>query len=316
MAVNESWRPSVTPERLRRRADYHALIRARFARQGVIEVDTPVLSQFSCLDPEVPSMKLGGAHAGRWLQTSPENHMKRMLASGSGPIYRLGPVFREGEQGRWHAPEFTMLEWYRPGFDDVALMQDVAELVAELGGPKAWVARRYYDLIRDHVGWTPADDQEVLAVWCEEHGLVNATQCSRDGLLDFAMGVVIGPQLGDEELVYVTHFPASQAALAKLDPEDVTVARRFELYWKGIELANGFLELCDAEEQQARFAVEKSQRAKRAMPQIPVDDHLLAALRAGLPEASGVALGIDRLYALLMGAQGVAEVQPFSWEIA
>ncbi len=312
-----SWQPVATLDVLRRRAHLNALIRARFAAQQVLEVETPVLGRSSCLDPQVPSFELGTDSGPRWLQTSPENHMKRLLAAGSGPIYRLGPVFRSGENGRWHSPEFTLLEWYRPGFTDRELMADVAELVAELGGPTEVSSARYGDLIQQQTGLDmhqcPLDS---LQDWCTRNGLTCASQLDRDALLDFIMGVHVGPTLGASGLEFVVRFPASQAALARLDPVDPSVACRFELYWQGVELANGFYELSDVAEQGRRFAAESAQRAQAGLPAIPVDQDLLDALEHGLPEVSGVALGVDRLYALLLNCPGIAPVQSFVWDNA
>ncbi len=283
----------------------------------MLEVETPVIGYSSCLDPQVPSYSLNTESGTRWLQTSPENHMKRLLAAGSGSIYRLGPVFRAGESGRWHSPEFAMLEWYRPGFTDIDLMADVAALVAELGGPTQWTASTYRDLIHQLTGLDMhACGAEELQRWCQSHGLQAAEQCDRDALLDFVMGVHVGPTLGHQQLEFVTRFPASQSALARLDVEDYRVACRFELYWKGIELANGFYELTDADEQRRRFAAEAETRQQRNLPTIPVDQHLLDALAHGMPDVSGVALGLDRLYALLLDCSGIASVQSFVWDNA
>ena len=313
-----NWKSRAEMERLRRRAAILAAIRARFAQQGVLEVETPVLAQSSCLDPQVPSLELPLAEQdSRWLQTSPENHMKRLLAAGSGPIYRLGPVFRAGEMGRWHGPEFTLLEWYRPGFDDIALMVDVAGLMEHLGGPKRCRMSTFAELLQSQAGLDlHQSPTEEVASWCEERGLKDASTQSRDTLLDYIMGVHIGPKLGRDGLQFVTEFPASQAALARLDGQDPRVARRFELYWRGLELANGFHELGDAAEQSARFEQEQAQREADGLAAIPTDQRLLAALEAGLPDCAGVALGVDRLVALLTGAESVAETQCFPWDDA
>ncbi len=302
---------------MRRRAQFNARIRARFATQGVLEVETPVIARSSCMDPQVPSFALETDAGRRWLQTSPENHMKRLLAAGSGPIYRLGPVFRAGECGRWHSPEFTLLEWYRPGFTDRDLIADVAALIAALGGPAEWTCSRYPDLVQQHSGLDMhrCSDAE-LAAWCTNAGLQDAMALDRDSLLDYVVGVHVGPSLGQGQLEFVTHFPASQAALARLDADDARLACRFELYWQGVELANGFYELTDAAEQARRFATEAALRERQALPAIPVDGDLLAALEHGLPEVSGVALGLDRLYALLLDCPGIAPVQSFVWDNA
>lgn len=304
-------------EILTRRGELNAVVRARFARQGVLEVDTPTLARSSCLDPQVPSYGVPCGDEIRWLQTSPENHMKRLLAAGSGPIYRMGPVFRAGEVGRWHGPEFLMLEWYRPGWSDAELMQDLVELVQELGGPHDVQHCRYADLVADACGLDVFEsDTREFQSWCTNKGLQDAKLLARDALLDFIVGAEVGPHLGQSGLQFVTHFPASQAALAQLDSADPRVARRFELYWQGVELANGFYELNDAAEQGTRFDQEVAARQARDLPQIPKDEFLLDALRQGLPECAGVAVGMDRLYALLLSQPQLATVQSFSWERA
>lgn len=311
------WQPTATQVALENRARLNAQIRQRFAEQGVLEVETPILARSSCLDPQVPSFDLLTKSGQRWLQTSPENHMKRLLAAGSGAIYRLGPVFRADELGRWHSPEFTMLEWYRPGFSDQDLMDDVARLVTELGGPERRSHSRYQDLISQGTGLDLFDSptQDFLH-WCRRQGLAADADWERDTLLDYIMGVHVGPQLGHEQLEFVTRFPASQAALARLDPLDERVACRFELYWQGVELANGFFELSDASEQRERFESEARYRSRQGLAEIPVDEDLLAALEHGMPDVSGVALGIDRLYALLLEMPAIVSVQSFSWDNA
>lgn len=312
-----SWRPSADAQALQRRAKRHRLLRERFHRQGVMEVDTPVLSATTAPDPQVPS--LATQHAGHryWLQPSPEHHMKRLLAAGSGSIYRLGSVFRDDPVGRWHSPEFCMLEWYRCGFDDTQLMQDVAELVAELGGPAEHTVRSYSELVAAALGDDPLlVSLAELGRFCSSHGLHEVSALDRDALLDFVMGVVVGPKLGHDGLQFVSRYPATQAALARLDDQDPRYARRFELYWQGVELANGFWELTDASEQAQRWRDEERQREEAGATKVEADARLLAALQHGLPDCAGVALGLDRLYALLDQEPGLASVQSFFWEIA
>jgi lysyl-tRNA synthetase class 2 len=243
--------------------------------------------------------------------------MKRLLAAGSGSIFRLGSVFRDDPLGSWHSPEFCMLEWYRCGFDDVELMRDVAELVAELGGPQRYAVSPYLELVHAALGADPLDAPlATLRGYCAAQGLQDAAGLGRDALLDFIMGVVIGPKLGHDQLQFVSQYPASQAALARLDPEQPATARRFELYWRGVELANGFWELTDPLEQAQRWQAEIEQRAQAGAPLLDADTRLLQALQAGLPDCAGVALGLDRLHALLEGATSLSAVQSFSWEVA
>lgn len=313
----DAWRPSANMEVLRRRATRHAVIRQRFARQGVLEVETPVLSTTTAPDPQVPSLYTQHQGSRYWLQPSPEHHMKRLLAAGSGSIFRLGSVFRDDPSGAWHSPEFSMLEWYRCGFDDQDLMQDVAELIAEIGGPADFGVRPYLELVAEVVGEDALDMPLTrLAALCAARGLQDTPGLSRDALLDFLMGVVIGPTLGRDQLQFVSHYPASQAALARLDPQQPRTARRFELYWRGVELANGFWELTDPREQAQRWEAELQQRQHSGAPVMEADGRLLQALQHGLPDCAGVALGLDRLHALLEGACSLSDVQSFSWDVA
>ncbi|MGH8530238.1 MAG: EF-P lysine aminoacylase EpmA [Nevskiales bacterium] len=323
MADNH-WRPSADQQALRLRADWLTRIRSFFAARGVLEVETPLLSAASNTDPNLASITAQTAFGPRWLHTSPEFAMKRLLAGGSGPIYQICKVFRDGEQGRWHNPEFTMLEWYRPGFDEFALMDEVETLLRELlQAPAAEFLTEsvtYVDAVRqiagvDALASTPNELQACLQrhqVPLPETGPSDAA--SRDFWLDLIMGEVVGPKLGLSQPCFVYDYPASQAALARLKPGGV--AARFELYWKGVELANGFHELTDAAEQRSRLARDRAQRRSRGLPMVPQDEHLLEALAQGLPDCSGVALGLDRLLALALGYDSLQPVLSFPFDRA
>jgi len=308
------------PDRLRARAQLLRRVRRFFDGRGVMEVCTPVLSRAAGTDPAIEPLRTcytGPEYPGGldlYLQTSPEFPMKRLLAEGSGPIYQLAQVFRDGEYGLRHNPEFTLLEWYRPGFDHHQLMDEVADLVrACLGEPLEVEKFTYVDLFLEHIGVHPldADVAELLAA-AEQLGLVVEGVTDRNEWLDLFMSLVIEPRLGRDRLTFVHDYPASQASLARLNPGDSRFASRFELYFRGVELANGFHELTDAAEQRRRFEEENRQREKKGQRLLPLDENLLAALEAGLPDCAGVALGLDRLLMLSLNASCLDDVLSFS----
>ncbi|HEY3808333.1 MAG TPA: EF-P lysine aminoacylase EpmA [Steroidobacteraceae bacterium] len=317
--MSGDWRPTAALETLRLRAKLLAEVRSFFASRNVLEVDTPALVRHAVTDRHIHSarVELPGHPAALYLATSPEYAMKRLLAAGSGDIYQMAHVFRGSEQGRWHNAEFMLIEWYRGGFAMQQLMQEVATLTLLLlglpeGTPVSYL--RYAEGLSQHLGADPvlAPDAELrrLAI---RHRLDAdlAARCDRDQLLDWLVGSVVGPQLGLDGLCFVHHYPASQASLARIDPEDERVALRFELYHRGIELANGFEELADTRLQRARFQRDRQQRSAAALPVPDIDEALLAALAAGLPSVSGVALGFDRLLMLRTGATNIEAVLPF-----
>jgi lysyl-tRNA synthetase class 2 len=300
-------------------------LRAFFEERGVLEVETPILSAAANPDPAIGPLSLDAeltpAGGGRWyLQTSPEFPMKRLLAAGSGAIYQVCKVFRADERGRRHHPEFTMLEWYRPGFSLDALMDEVAELVQRLLGRPIGVERlRYRDLFRDRLGLDPWDCS-VAAL--RDHAAAadiadaGALDLDADGWLDLLLTHCIEADLGRDRLSFVHSYPLSQAALARIDPGRPPTAARFELYLEGVELANGFDELSEAEEQQRRFRHDLDVRAGQGQPPLPLDERLLGALRDGLPRCCGVALGLDRLLMSALGASHIDEVIAFPIERA
>lgn len=321
------WRPGATLQRLRRRAALLAEARAFFASRAVLEVDTPQLVNHAVTDPHLHSAEVrwpGGTHAAgdaqrpRYLHTSPEYAMKRLLAAGSGDIYQLCHVFRGEEQGRLHNCEFMLLEWYRQEWTIEQLMSEVDQLLRQLVGHHAGGATRYLSYeqaFRDALGVNPLTDPDRrLADCAEAHGgdrsLVR--HCARDELLDLLMAAHVGPQLGRDGPVFIHRYPASQAALARLDRADPRVALRFELYLHGVELANGFEELADAAEQRQRFNADQRARAARGLTVPQLDEYLLAALAAGLPACAGVALGLDRLLMIACGASNIGDVLPFT----
>jgi elongation factor P--(R)-beta-lysine ligase len=312
------WRPTATLPALRLRAELLARVRDFFAKRGVLEVETPILSAAAVSDPQIDSLatQVAGRPGPFYLGTSPEYAMKRLLAAGSGDIYQVSRVFRDGEQGRWHNPEFTLLEWYRLGFDDSSLMSEVEALVAALlspGRPLSPAERLpYREALRRHAGVDPfeAGDAELDRAAAAQ-GVDCRADLDRDAKLDLLMGLVVGPRLGIGQPCFVHDYPATQAALARLKPGVPAVAARFELYLDGIELANGFHELADAGEQRRRFELDLETRRVRNRRRPPLDERFLGALDSGLPDCAGVALGFDRLVAIALGASGLAQAMAF-----
>jgi lysyl-tRNA synthetase class 2 len=316
--VSEDWRPSADFAVLRRRAAMLARAREFFAARGVLEVETPVLSEAGISDPQIESLttRVAGLPGPRYLSTSPEFAMKRLLAAGSGDIYQICKVFRDGERGRWHNPEFTMIEWYRLNFDDAALMTEIEAFVAALVPERPFDrAERltYAEALERHAGidMHRCDDDALLQA-AAAHGIVCEAALDRDARLDLLMGLVVGPRLGRGRPTFICDYPASQASLARVKPGTPRVAARFEFYWEGIELANGFHELADAAEQRARFLGDLATRRDRHLPQPRIDARLLDALARGLPDCAGVALGFDRLVAVAAGAKSLAEAMAFT----
>ena len=296
-------------ERIARRAAFLAAIRAFFAARGVLEVDTPHWRACGVTDVHLHSLAVEG---GGFLQTSPEYAMKRLLSAGSGDIYQLAHVFRGEEAGRKHLPEFMMLEWYRLGFDHWQLMAEVADLVRALL-PQIEAVRHtpYRQTFVRHLGEdVMALHEAELQAFCAARLPECADwQMGRDGWLDLLFTHFVEPELGKEGMEFVLDYPPSQAALARLIERDgEPVAARFELYIHGMELCNGFWELADAREQRARFIADNAERVASGLPPMPVDEDLLAALAAGLPECAGVALGVDRLLMLALDAAHIEAV--------
>jgi lysyl-tRNA synthetase class 2 len=321
--VSGHWRPSAPFGVLQRRAAMLAAAREFFAQRGVLEVETPVLGAGGVTDPHIESLttRLTGFPRAFYLSTSPEFPMKRLLAAGSGDIYQICKVFRDGETGRWHNPEFTMIEWYRLGFDDLALRAEVEELVRNLFAPQRLLPAAehlsFAAALQRHAGVDAhTADERTLAAAAAAHGVVCDAALDRDARLDLLMGLVVGPRLGNTRPTFVCDYPAAQASLARLKPGSPPVAARFELYLDGIELANGFHELGNATEQRARFRHDLATRRDRGQAEPLIDEALLGALCAGLPDCAGVALGFDRLAALAVGAGALAEAMAFPIERA
>lgn len=297
---------------LQARAKLLAQIRDFFSAREVLEVETPVLSAASGTDPVLAPLHTRVSDKPYFLQTSPEFAMKRLLAAGSGPIYQLARAFRDGEAGSRHNAEFTMLEWYRPGFSLQALMAEVAELVASVLPIASPVLMTYSNVFRQYLGIDPlAANLAELQQLAREHTGINMQSDNRDHWLDLLFSHCIEPHL--QAPCFISAYPPSQAALASLGEDELgrTVARRFELVVAGMEIANGYQELVDPVEQRQRFEHDLSVRREVGKPELPVDENLLGAMAHGLPECAGVALGVDRLLMLVTGASSIREVISF-----
>lgn len=320
MSDTTRWQPSASVPNLLKRAAIMAEIRRFFSDRGVLEVETPCMSQATVTDVHLfpfTTHFVGPGHAQGvelFLMTSPEYHMKRLLAAGCGPMFQLCRSFRNEEMGRHHNPEFTMLEWYRPHYDMYRLMNEVDDLLQQVLECDAADSLSYQQAFQRHLGIDPLSaDKTQLRDAAAKLDLSNVAdnEEARDTLLQLLFTFGVEPYIGKERPAFIYHFPASQAALAQISAEDHRVAERFEVYYRGMELANGFHELTDAREQQQRFEQDNCKRAARGLPQQPLDRHLLEALQAGLPDCSGVALGVDRLIMLALGVETIAEVIAF-----
>lgn len=307
------WQPTATLETLRHRAELMAAIRQFFSHRSVWEVDVPVLAKTGVTDVNIDSIPAEVDGRRHYLQSSPEYQMKRLLAAGSGGIYYLGKAFRDGESGRRHSPEFTLLEWYRPGWDEHDLIDEVSSLLSELGVVTEPVKASYREVFQQSIGLdSHAAPLEALQQEAAALSGSDFTAASRSSCLDLLFSLGVEPTLPDG-LVFVYDYPLCQAALACVgrDASDVPVARRFEAFLNRMELANGYYELTDAAEQRSRFESDLALRAVAGKSAMPVDHQLLAAMKAGLPACAGVALGVDRLLMQLCSLADIREALPF-----
>ncbi|RLR17682.1 elongation factor P--(R)-beta-lysine ligase [Sodalis-like symbiont of Bactericera trigonica] len=325
MSDSASWQPSAPIANLLKRAAIVGQIRRFFSDSGLLEVETPAMSQATVTDIHLVPFQtcfIGPGAAGGlplYLMTSPEYHMKRLLSAGSGPLFQLCRSFRNEEVGRYHNPEFTMLEWYRPHYDMYRLMNEVDDLLQQILDCDSAETLSYQQVFTRHVGIDPLSaDKAQLYDTAVKWGLGEAASMEDDcdTLLQLLFAMVVEPNIGHDKPAFVYHFPASQAALAEISTEDHRVADRFEVYFKGIELANGFRELTDAREQRQRFEQDNRKRAAMKLTEQPIDENLLAALAQGMPECSGVALGVDRLIMLALNADRLSDVIAFAVERA
>ncbi|NIB39256.1 EF-P lysine aminoacylase GenX [Pseudomaricurvus alkylphenolicus] len=316
MMTTPDWQPSADMPLLRARAQLYAQLRTFFAERRVLEVEVPLLARAAATDPHIDSISASVCGELLYLQSSPEFFLKRLLAAGSGDIYSLGKAFRNGEAGRRHNPEFTMLEWYRLGWDDQQLMDEVEALIVRFCAPSGISRCSYRDLFERHLGIDPHKaDAEQLSMLARQHIDADWQDNDRDVWLDLLMTHVIEPAMG-EGLVFVYDFPETQAALARVQPDEQgqSVAKRFEAYVRGVELANGYFELTDAEEQASRFCRDIEQRKRLGLPLYRSDEKLVQALNSGLPDCAGVALGVDRLLMLSSDCDDIRRSLAFAFE--
>lgn len=316
------WQPTASIERLRQRAHIIKLIRDFFYARGVLEVETPLLGHTSVTDPYIQSIAAlvqphhGAREQRYYLQTSPEYAMKRLLANNCGPIFQICKAFRQEQTGRFHNPEFTMLEWYRPGFDHHLLMDEMDELLQLVLKIKKARRLSYTQTFQTYLNVNPhqTTSEELKQIAIDQQLDIAADINDIDTWLQLLMSEVIEKQLASDTVpTFIYDFPMTQAALAKIIPGNPPVAARFEVYYCGLELANGFYELQNAKEQRDRFEKNNRTRETLALDKLPIDELFLAALEQGLPDCAGVALGIDRLIMLALDCKAISEVLSFNF---
>lgn len=307
------WRPSASIDALRQRAEIIATIRAFFKERGYWEVETPIMAHFGTSDVYLSNIKATFRNETYCLQTSPEYHMKRLLAAGSGSIFQLARVFRDDELGRWHNPEFMLLEWYRLGVSHNVLMDEVDLFLQFMLQCSPMIRKTYREVFLDVCSIDPMNttipEMKSCLARFELTGVLPSDETDPDQYLFLLMSHVVEPALSFEQTpVAVYNFPITQASLAKINDG---VAERFEVYYRGVELANGFHELTDAQAQRQRFLQDNHHRESKGFAACHPDEYLLNALQHGLPTCSGVALGIDRLIALALNKSSIADVLAF-----
>ncbi len=319
-----SWQPSMSWKNAQRRSEVIAQIRTFFLSKNVVEVETPLLASSTVTDVHLDAFATQYQYSPHshcdqssvlYAQTSPEFAMKRLLASGYGCCYQICKAFRHEQHGRFHNPEFTMLEWYRLGFDHLKLIEEVAELLQLTLGCSQVERITYQELFIRELNIDPllTNKEQLMTIISDHNKLSDWLQIEEcvDTLLQFVMAELIEPKIGKDVPCFVYNFPASQASLAKISYSDSSVAERFECYYKGIELANGFHELTDANQQQSRFQRDNEIRLQLGKPQQEIDQYFISALESGLPSCAGVALGIDRLVMLALSADSIDQVLTF-----
>ena len=303
------WRPTASLEAIKARAGLLSTVRAFFAAHGVLEVETPQLARHGVSDPHIQCIPVAG-HG--YLQSSPEYHMKRLLAAGSGPIYQICKAYRDGEAGGRHNPEFTMLEWYQPGFGLNDLVDEGLSLFGELFPGVPSRAYRFRDLFAEVTRLDPltATDNGLIQ-YAEQHGAPEGLDTP--AAVDYLMATTVEAALPAEQLSVVTDFPSWAAALAQTRPDTdgTEVALRFEIYYRGLELANGYQELTDAKEQRRRFERDNRLRQEHGLNTMDADPYLLDAMQHGLPACSGVAMGVERLLMAQRSSNCIGDVLTF-----
>ncbi len=322
MMDRASWQPASDAATARLRANMLDRARAYFAAEGLLEIDTPALSQSAVSDPHIESITATLAldtATPRYLHTSPEYFMKRLLCAGYPDIYQVCKVFRDGEVGRYHQPEFTMIEWYRLDFELNAIANDTLALIAAVLDDASLQANairlNYRDAFQQFAGCDPltADAQDLATLVNADGSLRSSIGDDKDTWLDLVLDQMLVPRFEKNQLTVLKHYPISQAALARQCPENLQLADRFEVFLGPHELANGYVELTDADKYAKRFAADQSTRKSRGQIQRPLDNDFLDAIRHGLPACAGVAVGFDRLLMIHAGADDIRKIQTFSF---
>ncbi len=315
------WRSTASLYNLEQRAQLLNQSRSFFSERNVLEVETPLACAYTVTEANIESFGFFADGAQRYLQTSPEYAMKRLLADGAPDIFQICKSFRVGELGDLHNPEFTIIEWYRREYSLQQIMEETVDLIScLLTASDAFINIEYisyYDLAEKSLGVSlqslTGNEIKQLAV---ENGLVLRADLSSQQCIDFLFSHKVEFAMCEQSITVVFHYPAAQAALSKINDDDDSVAERFEVFYKGVELANGYVELLDPEQQLDRFANDQKNRKDRGLTEIEIDQRLIAALRQGLPECAGVAVGFDRVLMLALGASSLAEVISFDWSRA
>lgn len=314
----DHWQPTASKVNLQARAKIIQAIRQFFIDRKVLEVETPALAQHTVSDPYLDSIQCDatGEQATLYLQTSPEYHMKRLLCADSGSIFQMCKSFRVDEQGRLHNPEFTMLEWYRVGFDHHQLMDEMDDLLQLVLQCNHADRMTYQQVFQKFLNIDPLHTNSAELKHCAENNGVNDPGLGEviDDWLMLLFSYCIEPHL--QRLTFVYDYPASQSALSRVNEADPRVSDRFEVYYQGIELANGFYELANAKEQRQRFIDNNKARLANGKQAVALDEMLLSALEHGLPKCAGVALGIDRLVMLALNSNSINEVIAFNFSKA
>ncbi len=314
------WRPGIMKSDLLRRSHLLHQIRDFFHQKGVLEVETPCLVTYPTIDRNLDSFEIHQTGVIKYLITSPEYHMKRLLAAGSGSIYQICKCFRAGETGRYHNPEFTMIEWYRTEWDHLQLMKEVDELLQITLKTNPAYYTTYEDVFKEKLEINPFEfcSDEFIEL-CRQKDIVPPDDLLRKKgksmeQLDFMMSMFVEPQLGLDNPAIVEGFPSFQSSLAQTDRTDRKKSCRFEVYYKGLELGNGYSELRDGSEQKCRMEEENRYRERDGKPMLALDPGLQAAMESGLPKCAGIAMGFDRLLLLSQNRRSIDEVQSFSWD--
>lgn len=316
-ATTINWRPTTTRKALQLRAKLLADIRQFFSERQILEVETPLLSQHTVTDLHIESFAVPTSTQNYYLQTSPEYAMKRLLAADSGSIFQICKAFRKGDSGTQHNPEFTMLEWYRLGFDHHQLMQEVDDFLKHCIQSVPAEKKTYREIFIDLLKIDPNQiTLKELQAQAKTFGYESQINDTIDDLLMFLFSHSIEPHIGFKAPMIVYDFPAGQAALAKIRNDHPPVAERFEVYLNGMELANGFHELTNASEQRQRFLQDQTKREKQNFHSIEIDQRFITALESGLPNCAGVALGIDRLLMAKAQTKNIQDIINFPWSIA